>query len=141
MQKNTGIIRQLDNLGRIVLPVELRYTLDIQIGDPVEFFTDEATIMLRKYRTTACIFCQSADELHHYKNHYICSDCVRQAASNRTEKKPKSVSLRKPKSRSTDMLQRLKDAIEKHPTASQKELAGLLGLSQGRISQLKKQLG
>ena len=47
--KATGIVRKVDELGRIVLPIELRRTLDIEIKDPVEIFVDEDFIILRKY--------------------------------------------------------------------------------------------
>lgn len=47
--KSTGIVRKVDELGRIVIPAELRRTMKIDIADPVEIFVDEGSIILRKY--------------------------------------------------------------------------------------------
>ena len=57
--KATGIVRKVDELGRIVLPIELRRTLDIEIKDPIEIFVDDEYILLKKYEP-ACIFCGNA---------------------------------------------------------------------------------
>lgn len=57
--KATGIVRRVDELGRIVLPVELRRTLDISERDPLEIYVDGASIVLRKFRPN-CIFCNSS---------------------------------------------------------------------------------
>ena len=56
--KSTGIVRKVDELGRIVLPVELRRTMDIAEKDPLEIYVDGNSIVLRKYRPS-CIFCDS----------------------------------------------------------------------------------
>ena len=48
--KSTGIVRNLDNLGRVTLPIELRRSLDIDIKDPVEIFVDGDSIVLKKYQ-------------------------------------------------------------------------------------------
>lgn len=54
--KSTGIVRKTDRLGRIVIPKELRKTLDINIDDPLEIFTNENKIILQKYvRNTTCM--------------------------------------------------------------------------------------
>lgn len=53
--KSTGIVRKIDNLGRIVLPVELRRTLNMSIKDPVEIFTEGNQVILQKYEKTCCI--------------------------------------------------------------------------------------
>ena len=56
IMKSTGIVRKVDELGRIVLPIELRRTLDINIKDSIEIFTDEDQIILQKYMPgKACI--------------------------------------------------------------------------------------
>ena len=60
--KATGIVRKVDELGRIVLPIELRRTLDINIKDPVEIYVDGDFIMLKKYEP-ACVFCGSATDV------------------------------------------------------------------------------
>ena len=54
--KSTGIVRKVDELGRIVLPIELRRTMDIAEKDAIEIYVDGASIILRKYEPT-CIFC------------------------------------------------------------------------------------
>ena len=59
--KSTGIVRKVDELGRIVIPIELRRTLDIAERDPLEIFVSEDTIMLKKFHTS-CIFCDSHAE-------------------------------------------------------------------------------
>ena len=73
--KATGIVRKVDELGRIVLPMELRRTLGIQKEDPVEIFVDDNTIILRKYEP-ACIFCGSAVEVSNIRGKNICRKCL-----------------------------------------------------------------
>lgn len=58
--KATGIVRKVDNLGRVVLPKELRKTLALKEGDPLEIFTDGEAIILKSYKP-GCIFCGEAD--------------------------------------------------------------------------------
>lgn len=73
--KATGIVRKVDELGRIVLPVELRRTLNIEVRDPIEIFVDEDTILLKKY-APACILCGENDNLIEYKDKKICRKCI-----------------------------------------------------------------
>ncbi len=73
--KSTGVVRRVDELGRIVLPIELRRSLDINIKDPVEIFVDNERIILQKY-IPACIFCGSADNIVIFNGKRICSDCL-----------------------------------------------------------------
>lgn len=72
--KATGIVRQLDTLGRIVVPIELRRTLDLQIKDSVEIYVKGEEIILKKYNPT-CIFCSNAHDLQQYKGKLICKSC------------------------------------------------------------------
>lgn len=74
--KSTGVVRRLDELGRIVLPVELRRTLDIKEKDSLEIFVDGETIILKKYEP-ACTFCDNASDLISFKGKNICPDCMR----------------------------------------------------------------
>ena len=74
--KATGIVRKLDQLGRIVIPKELRNTFDLSEGDPIEIFVENQDIILRKYQP-ACIFCDNAKDLILYKGKNICPDCIR----------------------------------------------------------------
>lgn len=74
--KSTGIVRKVDELGRIVLPIELRRTLSIEEKDRIEIFVDGESIILRKYQP-ACIFCDNAKDIINYKGKNICPDCIR----------------------------------------------------------------
>lgn len=73
--KATGIVRKVDQLGRIVIPIELRRTLDIEIKDPIEIYVDEDFIMLKKYNPS-CVLCGSMDELVNFKGKNICGKCI-----------------------------------------------------------------
>ena len=74
--KATGIVRRVDQLGRVVLPIELRRTLDIEIRDPLEIYMDDGSIMLKKY-APACILCGEEGELVEYKGKKICRKCIK----------------------------------------------------------------
>ena len=74
--KSTGITRQVDELGRFVLPIEIRRALDIQVKDALEIFTDEDRIVLKKYQP-ACIFCGNARDVSGYKGKNVCINCRR----------------------------------------------------------------
>ena len=74
--KATGIVRRMDDLGRVVIPIELRRTLDIAEKDPLEIYVDGNTIILKKYEP-ACIFCGDAKNIISYKGRNICSACVK----------------------------------------------------------------
>ena len=73
--KSTGIVRQMDSLGRIVLPIELRRTLDIAQKDSLEIYVDESAIILKKYQPY-CIFCNTANDVVNYKGKNICKSCL-----------------------------------------------------------------
>lgn len=73
--KSTGIVRKIDNLGRVVLPIELRRVFDIDREDPVEIFVDDNYIMLKKYQP-ACIFCGDAKDVIDYKGKKVCELCL-----------------------------------------------------------------
>jgi len=75
--KSTGIVRKVDELGRVVLPIELRRTLDIAEKDALEIYVDGPTIILKKYEP-ACIFCGNAKDVIAYKGKNICPDCMRE---------------------------------------------------------------
>ena len=75
--KSTGIVRQMDSLGRIVLPIELRRTLDIAQKDSLEIYVDESSIILKKYQPS-CIFCNNAKDVINYKGKNICKDCLKE---------------------------------------------------------------
>ena len=73
--KSTGIIRKVDELGRIVLPIELRRTLDIAERDELEIFMENDRIVLQKFEP-ACIFCGSSRLLTAYRGKNICQSCI-----------------------------------------------------------------
>ena len=73
--KSTGIVRKIDDLGRMVIPIELRKTMNINKKDPMEIFVEDDKIILKKYEP-ACIFCGSADNTFEYKGRTICKKCM-----------------------------------------------------------------
>ena len=73
--KSTGIVRKVDELGRIVLPIELRRTLEIAERDSLEIYVEGSTIILKKYEP-ACVFCADAKDVVNYKGRNICRKCL-----------------------------------------------------------------
>ncbi|MCK8061589.1 MULTISPECIES: AbrB/MazE/SpoVT family DNA-binding domain-containing protein [unclassified Fusibacter] len=73
--KATGVVRKVDELGRVVLPIELRRTMGIDIKDPLEIFTEENSIILRKYEP-ACVLCGEAGNTTSFKGKLICQGCI-----------------------------------------------------------------
>ncbi|MDA8205528.1 MAG: AbrB/MazE/SpoVT family DNA-binding domain-containing protein [Thermaerobacter sp.] len=73
--KSTGIVRRVDQLGRVVLPIELRRTLQIGDKDSLEIYVEEENIVLRKYEPS-CIFCGNADGISQYRGKNICPTCL-----------------------------------------------------------------
>jgi len=77
--KSTGIVRKIDDLGRMVIPIELRKTMNINKKDPMEIFVDGNEIILRKYEP-ACIFCGSANDIIEFEGRTICGSCKEKIA-------------------------------------------------------------
>ena len=75
MIKSTGIVRKMDELGRVVIPMELRNQFKIVEKDPIEIFVDGSSIILRKHESN-CIFCGNTKSLFEYKDKLICSKCA-----------------------------------------------------------------
>ena len=75
MIKSTGIVRKVDELGRIVIPIELRRTLDISIKDSLEIYVEDDAIILKKY-SPVCSFCANASGITVFKGRNICSECL-----------------------------------------------------------------
>jgi len=73
--KSTGIVRKVDELGRIVLPIELRRTLDIAERDALEIYVDGTSIILRKHESS-CVFCGSGKDVAEFKGKNICAACM-----------------------------------------------------------------
>ena len=73
--KSTGVVRKVDELGRIVLPISIRQNMDINEKDSLEIFTDDNKIILQKYQP-ACVFCKNADNIVFFNGKRICEDCL-----------------------------------------------------------------
>lgn len=74
--KATGVVRPIDSLGRVVLPIELRKKMCINNGDLLEIFVDKESIVLKKY-TKSCAFCSSQENIVEFKENYVCKDCLK----------------------------------------------------------------
>ena len=73
--KATGIVRPIDDLGRIVLPIELRKAMNINKRDLLEIFVEDSTIILKKY-DKSCLFCGNTEEIQDFKGHSVCKNCL-----------------------------------------------------------------
>ena len=73
--KATGIVRKIDELGRLVLPIELRKNMNLEIKDPLEIFVEDDLIILKKYQSS-CIFCGDARDNIIYENKHVCKKCI-----------------------------------------------------------------
>ena len=82
--RHKGIVRRVDELGRVVLPIELRRSLDIAERDPLEITVEGETILLRKYQAS-CVFCSAEAELHQYRGKLICQRCLEGLADLETD--------------------------------------------------------
>lgn len=79
--KSTGIIRKVDELGRVVIPIELRNKFEISEKDPIEIYVDGSSIILKKYESN-CIFCGNSKNLTTYKDKLICKKCLEDIGKN-----------------------------------------------------------
>ena len=73
--KSTGIIRRVDELGRVVIPMEIRNQFNIVEKDPIEIYVEGSCIVLKKYEPN-CIFCGNTKNLISYKDKLVCSKCA-----------------------------------------------------------------
>lgn len=78
--KSTGIIRKVDELGRVVIPIEIRNKFDIAEKDPIEIYVDGSSIVLKKYEPN-CVFCGNTKNLNNFKDRLVCSKCTQKLAS------------------------------------------------------------
>lgn len=83
--KSTGIIRRVDELGRVVIPIELRNKFGIYEKDPIEIFVDGSNIILKKYEPN-CIFCGNTENLISYNDKLICEDCSKKISKMKPNK-------------------------------------------------------
>ena len=79
--KSTGIVRKVDNLGRVVLPIELRRSMGIDQKDPIEILIDRDQIILRKYEP-ACVFCGSTVNVQRFNRKVVCRECITEMFEN-----------------------------------------------------------
>lgn len=163
--KSTGIVRVIDELGRVVLPIELRRLLEIEEKDPMEIFVDHDAkqIMFRKYQGQTCIFCQSIDAPIYFREKFICHSCLRDiqlqrnpeltmqeiAATSPTvmdkldvgsKESPAADTPSKHGRRQNNARQRLIEVMETYPNGTQTEWAQLAGISQSRVSQIVREM-
>lgn len=75
--KSTGIVRRIDEMGRIVLPAELRRTMGLRERETMEIFTEGSSIVLKKY-SPACIFCDGGRDVSRFKGKFVCARCLQQ---------------------------------------------------------------
>lgn len=75
--KSTGIVRKVDDLGRVVIPIELRRTLNIAVKDPLEIHVEGDQIVLRKH-SVRCTFCGNETEITRFKGKHICQSCLKE---------------------------------------------------------------
>ena len=76
--KAIGIVRKVDELGRIVIPKEIKRTLNIEEGDPLEIFVDGEQIILKKYEPdNECIFCRGGKFVIEFKGKKVCTNCIK----------------------------------------------------------------
>ena len=78
--KSTGIVRNVDELGRIVIPKEMRIKMNIRSSDPIEIYVEGDRIILTKYEY-ACLFCGNGIELSTFKEKKICAACLEELRS------------------------------------------------------------
>ena len=77
--KSTGIIRRVDELGRVVIPIEIRNKFNISEKDPIEIYVDGNSIVLKKYEPN-CIFCGNSKSLIELNGKLVCSKCAQKLA-------------------------------------------------------------
>ena len=78
--KSTGIVRKVDELGRIVLPIEMRRTLDIAEKDALEIYVEGSSVILKKYKPS-CIFCDADKDINVFKGRNVCPKCLKELKS------------------------------------------------------------
>lgn len=82
--KSTGIVRRVDELGRVVIPIELRNKFGIAEKDPIEIYVDGSNIVLKKYEPN-CIFCGNSKKLVEYNGKLVCDKCLAKLSTIKAE--------------------------------------------------------
>lgn len=83
--KSTGIIRRVDELGRVVIPIEIRNQFNIIEKDPIEIYVEGGTIVLKKFEPN-CIFCDNTKNLVAFNDKLICEECAKKIGKLEPEK-------------------------------------------------------
>ncbi len=83
--KSTGIIRRMDELGRVVIPIEIRNQFNIVEKDPIEIYVDGSSIVLKKFEPN-CIFCGNTKDLLTYNDKLICTNCSKKIGALKQDK-------------------------------------------------------
>jgi transcriptional pleiotropic regulator of transition state genes len=73
--KTIGIVRDIDKLGRFVIPVELRNKLGIENGDSIEIFAEQGRIILKKHEKS-CVFCREEHDISEFMGRQVCKNCI-----------------------------------------------------------------
>ena len=76
--KFTGVVRRIDELGRFVIPKEIREQLGMVSNTPIEISLGDDCIILKKQQGQRCVFCSSDDNLELFKNKYVCKKCIKE---------------------------------------------------------------
>ncbi len=82
--KNTGMSRKMDDLGRVVIPAELRKSFGIKEGDQLEISVEEDRIILSP-RGNSCIFCGSIQDLKEFRDRMVCASCIGELSGTNAE--------------------------------------------------------
>lgn len=77
--KSTGIVRRVDELGRVVIPIEIRNKFEIKEKDPIEIYVDGSSIILKKFEPN-CVFCGNSKNLIEYNDKLVCNKCIKKLA-------------------------------------------------------------
>ncbi|MCM3702548.1 AbrB/MazE/SpoVT family DNA-binding domain-containing protein [Paenibacillus macerans] len=143
MIRSIGIVRPIDELGRIVIPIELRRFIGIGQGDTIEFFIDNEfqRIMMRPYRTQECLFCQSMEQLIYFRERFICAACLQELFSTQqagSQQLGDSVvgAVRRPRQKTSELIRKLNEVMATYPSENQSKWAKRIGVSPSRVSQL-----
>lgn len=79
--KSTGIVRKIDELGRFVIPMEMRNKLGISNNDSLEIYVEGTSIILKKYQPD-CVFCGNSKNITEYKGKNVCEKCLNDLKNN-----------------------------------------------------------
>ncbi|MGW8958392.1 AbrB/MazE/SpoVT family DNA-binding domain-containing protein [Paenibacillus sp. NPDC055715] len=132
--KNSGMVRNLDGLGRIAIPIEIRNHLGLNNYAKVEFTTTKEAIVMRRLHSESCTLCEQKKHLMHFKDSLICIYCANDLKGNPIpddQLPSKEVS-------EAQIINQLLDLMKQYPGATLKTYALMLETSPTYVSHLKK---